>query len=44
MAIELLSGKEKYWKEQKEIIRIFKEEGRRNEIQEELKKLEKNFK
>ena len=39
MAIELHSGKEEYFKQRDEIIRTYKEQGRRNEIEGALKKL-----
>ena len=39
LAVELHSGKDTYLKERDEIIRTYKEQGRRNEIQEALKKL-----
>lgn len=39
MAIELHQGKEKYFQEKEELIRTYKEAGRRNEIQEALKQL-----
>ena len=40
LAIELHSGKEDYLRQREEIIRTYKEEGRRNEIQEALKALQ----
>ena len=39
MAIELHSGKEEYFKQRDEIIRTYKEQGRRNEIEGALKKI-----
>ena len=39
LAIDLDSGKEKYFQERDEIIRTYKEQGRRKEIQEALKNL-----
>lgn len=39
MAIELHQGKEKYFQEKEELIRTYKEAGRRNEIQAALKQL-----
>ena len=43
MAVDLQSGKEEYFLKREEIIRTFKEEGRRSEIQAELKKLQAQF-
>lgn len=39
LAIDLNKGKETYFKQREEIIRTFKEQGRRNEIQAELDKI-----
>ena len=39
LAIELHSGKEEYLRQREEIIRSYKEQGRRNEIQQALKEL-----
>lgn len=44
LAIELCSGKEEMFKRKEEIIKIFKEQGRKDEIQEELKKLYAEYK
>lgn len=43
IAIDLNLGKEDYYKQREEIIRAYKEEGRRSEIQAALKTLEKSF-
>ena len=43
LAIDLHMGKEEYFKECNEIIRTYKEQGRRAEIQEALKNLEQNY-
>ena len=43
IAIDLNLGKEDYYKQREEIIRAYKEEGRRSEIQFALKTLEKSF-
>ena len=43
LAIDLHAGKEEYFKERDEIIRTYKEQGRRAEIQEALKHLKKNY-
>lgn len=43
IAIDLNLGKEDYYKQREEIIRTYKEEGRRSEIQAALKTLAKNF-
>ena len=43
IAIDLNLGKEDYYKQREEIIRTYKEEGRRSEIQAALKTLEKSF-
>ena len=43
LAIDLHTGKEEYFKKRDEIIRTYKEQGRRAEIQEALKHLKKNY-
>ena len=43
LAIDIHSGKEDYFRKREEIIRTYKEQGRRREIQTELKKLEKEY-
>lgn len=43
LAIDLHAGKEEYFKKRDEIIRTYKEQGRRAEIQEVLKHLKKNY-
>lgn len=43
LAIELCSGKEKFYEEKEELIKTFKDQGRRKEIQGELKKLIKKY-
>jgi RNA-splicing ligase RtcB len=43
IAVDLNVGKEEYFKQREEIIRTYKEQGRRNEIQATLKTLEKEF-
>lgn len=43
LAIDLHRGKEAFFKQQEEIIRSYKEEGRGSEIQKTLKKLKKSF-
>ena len=43
LAIDLHAGKEEYFKKREEIIRTYKEQGRRAEIQEALKYLKKNY-
>ena len=43
IAVDLNLGKEKYFKKRDEIIRTYKEEGRRSEIQATLKKLAKEW-
>ena len=43
LALDLNLGKEDYFKMREEIIRTYKESGRRCEIQDELKRLEKDF-
>ena len=43
LAIDLHAGKEEYLKKRDEIIRTYKEQGRRAEIQEALKYLKKNY-
>lgn len=44
IAIDLAKGKEEYFKKREEIIRIYKEQGRRSEIQKALKEIEWNEK
>lgn len=44
LAIELCSGKEEMFAKKEEIIKIYKEQGRKNEIQKALKQLEKEYK
>lgn len=44
IAVDLNLGKEEYYKQRDEIIRTYKEQGRRSEIQTTLKALEKEFK
>ena len=43
LAVDLHMGKEEYFKQRDEIIRTYKEAGRRSEIQGVLKELKKNF-
>lgn len=43
LAVDLHMGKEEYFKQRDEIIRTYKEAGRRSEIQDVLKKLKKEF-
>ena len=43
IAIELKSGKEEYYQERERIIREYKEQGRRKEIQSTLRKLESQY-
>ena len=43
LAVDLNLGKEEYFKQREEIIRTYKEQGRRSEIQATLKELEKAF-
>ena len=43
LAVDLHKGKEKYFKQRDEIIQTYKAEGRRKEIQEALKELEKSY-
>ena len=43
LAIDLHMGKEAYFRQREEIIRSYKEEGRRSEIQAALKQLEKDY-
>ena len=43
LAIDLHMGKEEYFKKRDEIIRTYKEQGRRTEIQEALKQLKQNY-
>ena len=44
LAIELCSGKEKMYNEKEEIIKTYKEQGRKSEIQNAIKELEKQYK
>lgn len=44
LAVDLNIGKEEYFKQREEIIRTYKEEGKRAEIQAALKMLDKDFK
>lgn len=44
LAIELCSGKEEMFKRKEEIIKTYKEQGRKSEIQKALRELEKEFK
>ena len=44
LAIQLCSGKEEMFKRKEEIIRMYKEQGRKSEIQKALKELEKEYK
>lgn len=44
IAIELRSGREKYYSERERIIREYKEQGRRKEIQSKLAKLDQQYK
>ena len=44
IAVDLNLGKEEYFKQREEIIRTYKEQGRRNEIQSTLIQLEKDWK
>lgn len=43
LAIDLHAGKEAYFKERDELIRTYKEQGRKAEIQEALKQLKENY-
>lgn len=43
LAVDLHMGKEAFFKQREEIIRTFKEQGRRSEIQKTLKQLKKSF-
>lgn len=43
LAVDLHAGKETYYKEREEIIRTYKEQGRRAEIQEALKRLQQAY-
>ena len=43
LAVDLHMGKEEYFKKREEIIRTYKEEGRRSEIQKALKQLEQDY-
>lgn len=44
LAVDLHMGKEDYFRQREEIIRTYKEQGRRLEIQAELKRLDKEYK
>ena len=44
LAIELCSGKEEMYQKKEEIIKAYKEQGRKSEIQKALKELEKQYK
>lgn len=44
LAVELCSGKEEYFKQKEEIIKSYKEQGRKNEIQAKLKELYREYK
>lgn len=44
LAIELCSGKEEFFNKKEEIIKTYKEQGKKSEIQNALKELEKEFK
>lgn len=44
LAIELCSGKEEYFNRKEEIIRTYKEQGRKEEIQQKLKELYREYK
>lgn len=44
LAVDLHMGKETYFRERDEIIRTYKEQGRKTEIQDRLRELERNFK
>ena len=44
LAIELCSGKEEYFKQRDEIIKTYKEQGRKSEIQDKLKELYNQYK
>ena len=44
LAIELCSGKEEMFERKEEIIRTYKQQGKKNEIQKALKQLEKEYK
>lgn len=44
LAIQLCSGKEEIFKKKEEIIKIYKEQGKKSEIQKALKALEKEYK
>lgn len=43
LAVDLHMGKESYFKQRDEVIRTYKEEGRRSEIQQVLKELKNNY-
>lgn len=44
LAVELCSGKEEIYKKKEKIIKTYKEQGKKSEIQEALKELEKEYK
>jgi RNA-splicing ligase RtcB len=44
LAIELCSGKEEFYQRKDELIKTYKEQGRKSEIQEAIKELEKEYK
>lgn len=44
LAIELCSGKEEFYQRKDELIKSYKEQGRKSEIQEAIKELEKEYK
>ena len=44
LAVELCSGKEEMYKKKEKIIKTYKEQGKKSEIQEALKELEKEYK
>ena len=44
LAVDLNAGKEDYYRKREEIIRTYKEQGRRTEIQETIKALEREYK
>ncbi len=44
LAVDLNLGKEEYFKQRDELIRVYKEQGRRAEIQKELRKMEREWK
>lgn len=44
LAVQLCSGKEEYFNKKNEIIRTYKEQGKKSEIQQAIKELEKEYK